>query len=558
MGYQALLFCPDEAAAALVTQVLTELEFNVEPANEPFAAVKRLTTQHFDAVVVDCENEQNASLLFKSARNSGPNKTSLAVAVVEGQAGIAKAFRIGANLVLTKPINVEQSKGTLRVARGLLKKPEAGKSAATPQAPAAPAKATPANPAFARPLTPTIPSLKPVAPPKSITSRPAPPPVRPEAPSLLELEAEPTPQTESADAALLESMPAPVVAPPAPKPIAPKTAWPPAAGSKPFPGTISGGAAGVAPARETVPRHSEVLEPKPAPATPLFNEPVKPAAPARADAHFSGAALSTPQTTGSGATKWVLVAAAILLAAAGGYFASTKLHSAPPPAPAVSNPPAQAAPTVSAPAQDITLGGTSSTKPAPVLTPSQPQATPVSHTTAPEDTSDAADDTVKKSSSSAKPQLEHADKPVREALVVKNPSSKSAASQAEVPQAIPVLGIASNSGDKALAGIMDAKPTTPVLRTMKVSQGVSQGLVLKRVPPDYPAQARQLRVEGSVQLEATIAKDGNVKDVRVLSGHPILARAAVDAVKQWKYKPYMLNGMPVEIDTQISVNFKLP
>ena len=67
--------------------------------------------QHFDAIVVDCENEQNAALLFKSAHNSGSNQASLAVAVVEGQAGVAKAFRLGANLVLTKPIHVEQSKG---------------------------------------------------------------------------------------------------------------------------------------------------------------------------------------------------------------------------------------------------------------------------------------------------------------------------------------------------------------------------------------------------------------------------------------------------------------
>src|SRR6478736_8443246 len=133
MGYQALLFCPDEKTARTVTQVLSELDFTIEPCNEPFAAVKRLTTQHFDAVVVDCDNEQNAALLFKSARNSGPNKTSLAVAVVEGQPGIAKAFRIGANLVLTKPINVEQSKGTLRVARGLLKKADGTKPAVGPQ-----------------------------------------------------------------------------------------------------------------------------------------------------------------------------------------------------------------------------------------------------------------------------------------------------------------------------------------------------------------------------------------------------------------------------------------
>src|ERR1035438_5808071 len=105
MSYQALLFCPDEKTARVVTQVLSDLEFNVEPCAEPFSAVKKLMAQHYDALVVDCENEQNATLLFKSARNSESNQNSLAVAVVEGQAGVAKAFRIGANLVLTKPID---------------------------------------------------------------------------------------------------------------------------------------------------------------------------------------------------------------------------------------------------------------------------------------------------------------------------------------------------------------------------------------------------------------------------------------------------------------------
>jgi periplasmic protein TonB len=175
-----------------------------------------------------------------------------------------------------------------------------------------------------------------------------------------------------------------------------------------------------------------------------------------------------------------------------------------------------------------------------------------------EDASDEPINTVNKSSSSAKPQPEHAEKPVHEPLMVRNSGTKSAATQVEAPQVIPVIGIASNSGDKALAGIMESTPATPVLRTMKVSQGVSQGMILKKVAPGYPSQARQLRIEGVVQLEATVAKDGSVKDVKVVSGHPILARAATEAVKQWKYKPYLLNGKPVEIETQISVNFKLP
>ncbi len=125
MSYKSLLYCPDEKTARVVTQVLSELEFTVELSNEPFAAVKTLTDEHFDALVVDCQNEQDAGLLFKAARNSSLNHSSLSVAVVEGQAGVAKAFRIGANLVLTKPVNLEQSKSTLRVARGLLRKNEA-------------------------------------------------------------------------------------------------------------------------------------------------------------------------------------------------------------------------------------------------------------------------------------------------------------------------------------------------------------------------------------------------------------------------------------------------
>jgi protein TonB len=178
-----------------------------------------------------------------------------------------------------------------------------------------------------------------------------------------------------------------------------------------------------------------------------------------------------------------------------------------------------------------------------------------------EEASDEDSVEIKKFGVGQKPPSVTVEKPAHDALVVKSSASRVAQAQAEqAPQAIPVIGLTSNTGDKALSGIMEAAPAvrTPVLRTVKVSQGVSQGLVVKRVSPDYPAQARQLRIEGMVQLEATISKDGNVTNLKVVSGHPILARAAVEAVKQWKYKPYLLNGSAVEIDTQIVVNFKLP
>ena len=556
MGYQALLFCADENTARLVTQVLNELEFSVEPANEPFAAVKRLTTQHFDAVVVDCDNEQNAALLFKSARNSGPNKTSLAVAVVEGQAGIAKAFRIGANLVLTKPINVEQSKGTLRVARGLLKKGEAAAKSAPATVASypvpAPERPVPSNPAFSRPLTP-MPPARPIVPPKSITTPPA-PLVRAEAASTLELEEEPIAQPEPTDVALLESLPEPEIPALQPSSLHKTAPWAPIKSS-------SGAAAGVAPARKVTqmppPETTQTKVPAPflppaveeIPRTKAVSRPTESHAPAQPIAH------AKPAESGS-SKKGLIIAAVVLIAAAGGYLGWTKYQ-------ATVVKPVEIAPVQTAPAQSSTPSTSvpSATVQAsvPSTTVVAPQQTPVASAPQPireEQSAPEPEVITRKLAPEGKPTPAPVDQP-HEAIVVKGSTAKPAAIET-APQAVPVIGIASNSGDKAIAGIMQTSAPAPVLRTMRVSQGVSQGLIIKKVSPDYPAQARQLRIEGAVQLEATISKDGKVSNVKVLGGHPILARAAADAVKQWKYKPYLLNDQPVEIDTQITVNFKLP
>ena len=95
------------------------------------------------------------------------------------------------------------------------------------------------------------------------------------------------------------------------------------------------------------------------------------------------------------------------------------------------------------------------------------------------------------------------------------------------------------------------------VQRVRVSQGVTAGLVIKRVNPTYPPLARTARVQGSVVLAAVIGKDGTIQNLHVLSGHPLLTQAALDAVKQWRYKPYILNGEPVEVDTQVTVNFTL-
>lgn len=75
--------------------------------------------------------------------------------------------------------------------------------------------------------------------------------------------------------------------------------------------------------------------------------------------------------------------------------------------------------------------------------------------------------------------------------------------------------------------------------------------------PEYPSDAREQHIQGVVILKVNIDKEGNVYNVELISGHPLLAPAAMAAVRQWKYKPYLLNGMPVEVETQVQVNFVL-
>jgi len=102
-----------------------------------------------------------------------------------------------------------------------------------------------------------------------------------------------------------------------------------------------------------------------------------------------------------------------------------------------------------------------------------------------------------------------------------------------------------------------AVPTGSVPSKILVSSGVAEGRLIYQVEPQYPTLARQARIQGIVVLQAVIGKDGTVQRLHVISGHPMLRQAAIEAVKQWRYKPYFLDGEPFEVDTQVNVNFML-
>jgi len=105
--------------------------------------------------------------------------------------------------------------------------------------------------------------------------------------------------------------------------------------------------------------------------------------------------------------------------------------------------------------------------------------------------------------------------------------------------------------------VLAKTPESTPIKRIRVASRVAEANLIHDVAPQYPPEAGRARIEGAVVLMAVIGKDGSVEDVRVESGLPILAQAAVDAVKQWRYRPYLLNGEPVEVDSRITINFTL-
>jgi TonB family protein len=607
MGYQALLFCPHEKTARTVTQVLSELDFAVEPCTEPFVAVKKLMSQHFDAIVVDCDNEQNATLLFKSAHASASNQSSLAVAVVEGQTGVAKAFRIGANLVLTKPINVEQAKGTLRVARGLLRKGE----------PVKPASQAVPRIDIQRPMAPTAPVIVPAS------SAPA----RPQDQASISTNSfsataksdtfDPDNDVQRDDSESFTQSPVFNAAPPAA--TAPKKAATPAPAeaklSKTAPGTImlsanppassasrpysSPSATASAPARE---RHDDAASAPPPTKVAFGREIYSGQNPLLSDnpladiaAHPSaplftfGDLTASAETSGGGSKKIFAAVAVLFVAAVGSYYAWTQFHKksdlslgeAKQPAAAV-EPASHLEPAASKAQRSMTESTPTSAPNAP--TP-QPKASATTTESKPKsferDAFDYAEFDNKSSDSKSSGNKTSASKSPKSSALTSSPDIESAATAKPAVAPIVVRNSASGAklskpaADVPAPGPVEISPTAsggslpnilgnggnvpkPVLQTLNISQGVSQGLLIQKVQPVYPANALRMHIEGAVELQATIGKDGNIVTVQTLTGDPVLARAAKQAVLQWKYKPYLLNGEPVEIQTQITVNFKLP
>ena len=135
--------------------------------------------------------------------------------------------------------------------------------------------------------------------------------------------------------------------------------------------------------------------------------------------------------------------------------------------------------------------------------------------------------------------------------------NSSAASHGDETAALGPPPLAVGQSSSALSGVLSSKALMPSL-SARVSEGISGGQLIHRVPPVYPLQAKSLRMEGKVVLDAVVMEDGSVRDLKVVEGPPVFTAPAMEAVKKWRYKPFVLDGKAVKSPMRIMVDFKLP
>ena len=113
-----------------------------------------------------------------------------------------------------------------------------------------------------------------------------------------------------------------------------------------------------------------------------------------------------------------------------------------------------------------------------------------------------------------------------------------------------------------IGGVGNAPPPPPppkaaTPKRIRVGGQVESAKLIFKPQPEYPPLAKMARIQGTVRLEAIISKDGTIQDLKVIQGHPLLVKAALEAVQRWRYQPTLLNGDPVEVVTEIDVNYTL-
>lgn len=437
MPTRALVFCNDEKAFDAVTQILTELEVDFEHAQDVTAADQRLAAQAFDLALIDCDRESDATRLFSTLRSSKLNNRALPVAVVDGKAGLPTAFRLGAGLVVPKPVSLEQTRGTIRMALAMYKKahPESNSP-------------SPSLPAHSHPQPEVIEEPKPAA------------------------------------AAPVSAKPGPTLVPPKPKSaMLSNIAKPGLSFSKPT-DEITGSSE----------QHKKPVE------APLLRE--KPGYPLPAE-NFA------PRQSQRPASRALIAALVLAMIGAAGYAA----YSMVPSFHTLANTQYQLV--------RSSIPGLKSSTPVKPQVPVHTATKPVAPAPAPV--------------------------PPPDGFVATAPDSTTAEVPSSETKKPVILATSATTPEPAAPASEPASITVP---DELASQHISS-----RVDPIYSDALRRKGIRGEVVLQATVAKDGSVDSVSVVSGNPQLAAAAMDAVKQWRYQTYLHDGVATGFQTNVTLEF---
>jgi protein TonB len=549
---RALLLSPDDQAVSAITGVLEEMSVTCERPLDGASAAQKLNSHSFDLVLVDCENLPAAKLIFDVCRRGNNGNNPVPIAIVDGRAGLPTAFRLGAELILTKPVAKDQARTTIRTAVSRVRKDVPANETAPEQS---------ANPAMPSAVTTSVVVPSAVmteehalaaAVSSELTSFADPAPVAPPAVArTATLSAPPltTKMRSAIDEDEIDTQPtAPKLDPPSTPSLAPPPSLPksssaqavsvdsiPAPPAKPFEDPV------LAELEE-----SELKSSRPDKAVPHRNT-AESAAPA-----FSSYQQPQPHRRGPLAALLVLVIAGAAFYAAWTYQPGFR---------------ALARPQID---RVRALVGIASPRqsPPPAPHPAKPSVQPVAAKSSAPAPESAADPNQRQSSgpdSAAAPTATSAAATPVQPVAASGTEVATLTSAATAPPA-PVVAKpeaakpADSKKDAAAAPLSAAQLPGESSAIILSSKGAERRLA-HTVQPNFPVEARgqaQAQAQGTVVLKEVVDENGKVEGLRLVEGNAALATSAIQAVKQWRYRPYVRDGKAQPFQTIVIVDFQRP
>ena len=516
----ALLLSPDDQAVSAITAVLEEMSVTCERPLDGPSAAQKLNAHSFDLVLVDCENLPAAKLIFDACRRGKSGNNPVPIAIVDGRAGLPTAFRLGAELILTKPVAKDQARNTVRNAISRMRK-DASTSESVPAQPVHADASTDATDTDVSEEHAQAAAAAATSSQLTNFAEPVPsfvPPAVAAAASTVSANAFTTTTTKMTK---MRSAIDQIGASPADS-----FATSPSSGSSSDPDALANSEfkPPLKPSDDPVLAELESKELEEAQQAKAKQHTPQPAKAATTQPAAKAAKATLPAYPQGRKQTRLLAALLMLVLSAGGFYAAwmyqpgfqamiqptmnsiLALVGMAPPTPAV------------APAKSLPRGNTSAPQaPTPAAAPSAPVQLPAA------------------SSAAVAPPL---------STTTKAPVPVAAKSEAKVEANQPGATVATPAGAP-----LSGESSVIILSSKGAEQRLAQS-----VPPQYPVEARA--AEGTIVLKEVVDEHGKVENVRLVEGNPTLATAAIKAVKQWRYRPYIRDGKAQPFQTVVIIDFQ--